>query len=386
MRFLCPMNGDSGLRCLRSTSPWGLFLFFLMLAIGRATPAAAEVVFASQAGAHLDSDLMKGGGTDDTSVLQHALDRASGGHSLLLIIDGVALVSGLDVYSGTTVECTAGGGLFLKDNSARAIIRNAHRTRGNRTDEHIELRGCFLNGNRKNQPSAAIQRQDTDLSHYDESWAQRFQNVDAVIHLAGASSMMSDWQTVTRFNFDLSLNVFRAAEVYKSKRVIFASSNWVMAGYRFGDQKLTTNLAPWPINPYGCSKLFIEEAGKQFAARTGISFMALRIGYCQAEEGNVPGPHMQNGIWGQQMWLSNRDLCHGFERAVLAERVPYAVLNLMSNNPGMRWDIEETNRVIGYISRDSYAAVSTPAIEEGDRLARLEREIVDRLEQLTALW
>ena len=30
------------------------------------------------------------------------------------------------------------------------------------------------------------------------------------------------------------------------------------------------------------------------------------------------------------------------ERAVLAEGVGFAVLNLMSDNPGMRWDIETT--------------------------------------------
>lgn len=125
-----------------------------------AAAAAGPIVHASSAGAHLDTDLMKGGGTDDTAVLQRLLDGAAGGRPIHLMIDGPALVSGLNAYGKTTIECTAGGGLYLKDNSSRAIIRNVHRSRGAITDERIEVRGCFLNGNRKNQPSADLPRPD----------------------------------------------------------------------------------------------------------------------------------------------------------------------------------------------------------------------------------
>ena len=133
---------------------------FVLFAAHPAAYAAGTIVFASSAGAHIDSDLMKGGGTDDTAVLQGLLDDAASGKAVHLVIDGPALVSGLNVYGNTTVECTAGGGLYLKDNSSRAIIRNIHRSRGGIADEHIEVRGCFLNGNRKNQPSANIPRPD----------------------------------------------------------------------------------------------------------------------------------------------------------------------------------------------------------------------------------
>src|SRR5262249_32071540 len=137
-------------------------LLGLLMLIGasQAALATGTIVRASTAGAHLDSDLMKGGGTDDTAVLQQLLDRAAGGKPLHLIIDGAALVGGLNVYGNTAIECTAGGGLYLKDGSSRAILRNAHRSREAILDEHIELRGCFLNGNRKNQPSADIPRPD----------------------------------------------------------------------------------------------------------------------------------------------------------------------------------------------------------------------------------
>ncbi len=107
---------------------------------------------ASEAGAKLDSDLMNGGGTDDTVVLQRVLDRAKGGRGLHLIVDGPALVSGLDIYSNSTIECVGGGGLYLKDRSGRAIVRNGHRSKGEVIDRWISIRNCFLNGNGDGQP------------------------------------------------------------------------------------------------------------------------------------------------------------------------------------------------------------------------------------------
>lgn len=225
-----------------------------------------------------------------------------------------------------------------------------------------------------------------DLSVYEESWASQLAGLDAVIHLAGDSSARASWESVQRNNIDATLNVFRAAEKGHTKRIVFASSNWVMAGYRFGSERLTTHIAPRPINPYGCGKLLCERAGYQLAARTGISFIALRIGCCQHIPGNQPGPHIEHGLWGQQMWLSDRDLCHGVERAVLAEGIPFAVLNLMSDNPGMRWDLDDTRRVIAYEPRDGHRAVSTPAIEEHEQLMRLRIDTDARFEQVAAHW
>jgi len=266
------------------------------------------------------------------------------------------------------------------------LITGATGSIGGKLRKHFAARDGFdlrlLCLNPDNDPQVIT----ADLTEYGSTWARQFEQIDVVIHLAGASSMMASWESVQPLNIDLSLNVLRAAERYGTRRVIFASSNWVMAGYRFRNEMLATDLSPWPINPYGCAKLFIERAGREWAARCGISFIALRIGHCQHTAGNVPGPHMQNGIWGQQMWLSDRDLCHGMEQAVLAENVPFAILNLISANAGMRWDIEETRRVIGYRPQDGHIAVKTPAIEEEERLARLEREVVARLEQLSSQW
>lgn len=215
-----------------------------------------------------------------------------------------------------------------------------------------------------------------DLATYSDAWARHFAGADAVIHLAGDPSPQASWASVQRRNVDVTMHVVRAAVAGSAKRVVFASSNWTMAGYRYTDQRLTTDLPPWPVNPYGASKLIGEQIGK--AAAHGRSFIALRIGWVQPGA-NVPGPHMAMGRWGQQMWLSNRDLCHGVERAVLAEGVAVAVLNLISDNPGMRWDIETTRRVLGYAPRDGHAAVITPQIEQQEaRAARARAGAADQ--------
>jgi len=198
-----------------------------------------------------------------------------------------------------------------------------------------------------------------DLGSYDEAWARQFADVDAVIHLAGDPSPRSSWASIQPLNIDLTLNVFEAARRHGAKRVIFASSNWVMAGYRFRTERLTTDLPPWPTNPYGHSKLFGERLGRSLAERRDLSVIAFRIGWCQKEPGNRPGTHMSMGSWGQQMWLSDRDLCQAMERAILADGIEFAVLNLMSDNPGMRWDIDETRKVIGYAPQDGHATIIT---------------------------
>ena len=269
--------------------------------------------------------------------------------------------------------------------SKTVLITGATGSIGTKLRAHFaarDLRLRLLCLNPKNDPDVMT----ADLSVYDDAWARQFEKTDAVIHLAGDPYSTASWASVQRFNIDLTLNVFRAAQHHRAGRIVFASSNWVMAGYRFGSERLTTDLDPRPINPYGCGKLLCERVGRQLAEQCGISFIALRIGCCQHIQGNSPGPHIEQGIWGQQMWLSDRDLCQGMERALLAENVPFAVLNLMSDNPGMRWDIEETRAVLGYAPRDGHRAVTTPGIDEHEQLARLRTELIDRLEEISAKW
>lgn len=108
--------------------------------------ARPGVVYASSVAA-LDSNIETGGGTDDTAALQAILDTAPKFERLHLIVDGVALVSGLNVGSNTTISSVDGGGLYLKAGSNRAAIRNLNRTSGAIVDKNITLTDLVINGN-----------------------------------------------------------------------------------------------------------------------------------------------------------------------------------------------------------------------------------------------
>ena len=76
--------------------------------------------------AALDSDVLTGGGTDDTEALQKALDEALTCGGVHLVMDGAALIRGLRVHSNTTIECLSKDcGFYLADDSNCAVVTNA---------------------------------------------------------------------------------------------------------------------------------------------------------------------------------------------------------------------------------------------------------------------
>ncbi len=152
-----------------------------------------------------------------------------------------------------------------------------------------------------------------DLAEWDERWVAEFADADAVIHFAGDPSPAASWASIERLNIDLMLNVYEAAVRKKARRLVFASSNWVVAGERFGEGPLTEAAVPSPVNAYGASKLIGERLGRSYSQRDGLSVICFRIGYCQRGT-NEPGTHMGYGLWGQRMWLSDRDLCQACEK------------------------------------------------------------------------
>ncbi len=105
--------------------------------------------------AHLDSDVIHGGGTDDTAVLQQTLDLAKNGDvGVHLIMDGAALIRGLKVYSNTTIEClSAACGFYLADHSDCPVIQNGNLRKEGQAivDQNITLLGGTYNQNCANQ-------------------------------------------------------------------------------------------------------------------------------------------------------------------------------------------------------------------------------------------
>lgn len=211
-----------------------------------------------------------------------------------------------------------------------------------------------------------------DLTRWSSSWTALFRGADAVVHMAGNPAPVATWDQVIEPNIDMVFNVFRAAAESGVRRVIFASSNYAVSGYRFDGRRLTSDLSARPTNPYGATKLFGERLAKGFSeSHPGTSFICLRIGFCQRLPGNRPGVHMRHGIWGQHMWLSDRDLGQAIEKSILAEGLTFEVLNIMSDNPGMPWDISAAREKIGFEPLDGVAATSTPLLIFRNRWQRM---------------
>jgi nucleoside-diphosphate-sugar epimerase len=218
---------------------------------------------------------------------------------------------------------------------------------GEKAVDELEKAGCRvtrigLNSNRKKGVITA------DLTQYSESWACHFAGIDIVLHLAADPKPVATWASVQTNNVDLSLNLLRAAQIHGVKRFVFASSNWIMGGHRFTNEKIHTSTSPLPINHYGASKIFFERVGLEQASHSSMSFLSMRIGYCQRGE-NHPGHHMAFGRWGQEMWLSNADWRQAVKCSCLNHFNGGILVNIVSKNAGMRWDLSEAENAIGYV-------------------------------------
>lgn len=194
-----------------------------------------------------------------------------------------------------------------------------------------------------------------DLSRLD-GLAEVLAGQEAVVHLAADRSPLAGWATALPHNVDATLNLYEAARAAGVPRLVFASSNWLMGGRRFGRERLTPDLMPEVVNPYGISKLIGERTGALYARAHGMTVICTRIGWVQWTHDNRPGPHMAMGRWGQLMWLSDRDFLDGMTAACRAEVSGFHIVNLMSDNPGMRWSLEETRSVLGFWPQDGAPA------------------------------
>ncbi len=206
-----------------------------------------------------------------------------------------------------------------------------------------------------------------DLGRWEDDWVKRFDGADAVVHLAADPTAHQTWPSLVGPNVDAVVNVFEAAARAGVRRMVYASSNHVMGGYKDEAEpaRLTTDLPPRPgaryesrgerrdSTPYGSAKLFGERVGQCCAAARGLSVIAVRIGWVRPGENLAQDVPVERGSWFRLMWLSNRDFGHLMERCLRADLpTPFAVINGMSANTGMRWDIEQTRRLVGYEPQD----------------------------------
>lgn len=226
-----------------------------------------------------------------------------------------------------------------------------------------------------------------DLARRSTALDAAMAEVDAVVHLAAQNPYPdASWEDGA-VSFDMTLQAVEAlARSGGEKRIVFASSNHVMGGYKeesLSPGGLTTALPPRPgtrtapgdvPRAYAAAKLMGERHLAAKAEPQHLTAVSLRIGWCQPGDNRpqtisaagIPGEPVPDTpeaarelAWFRAMWLSNGDFLRAVSAALLADAAawptPAVVVNAMSDNRAMPWDLSQTRRLIGYAPQDDAA-------------------------------
>jgi nucleoside-diphosphate-sugar epimerase len=296
------------------------------------------------------------------------------------------------IYSPRSVLVTGAGG-----NLGRKIIEWLARTEWCRSIIGIDVTTDVAPFSP--EASARLRLVAGDLLQVGAAWQEAFRGVDAVIHFAAQNPHTDATWEDSAASFDMTFNVAATAEKAGVGRLVFASSNHVMGGYKdapladtIGPGRLTTAIPPAPgtkwdtghgfmdSTAYAVSKLMGERLCVDMAVHSAgrMTAAAVRIGWTQPGEnlastinlagdpkyGVGPEPTDEEGRrdlrWYRNMWLSNDDFGRAFEAAVKADGsrwpAPGIVVNAMSANEGMDWDIGYTEQLLGYKAQQNMYA------------------------------
>jgi len=194
-----------------------------------------------------------------------------------------------------------------------------------------------------------------------------FNGLDAVIHMAAASSPHSSWEDVLHRNIIATYNVFEEARHARVPKVVFGSTNHTqhasIMGIPFWCEDLSRvkkqgliklSNPPAPDSLYGVSKLFGEDLGRYYSRLFGIKVVSLRIGFAERE---AMIEHIKQGDESLKnhirfMFLSKRDLIDIIEKALQSDK-DYVLAYAVSNNKPAVFDLTETRKQLGFNPKDN---------------------------------
>lgn len=201
-----------------------------------------------------------------------------------------------------------------------------------------------------------------------EEFRQAATGADAVIHLAATPDDIHFPRNGHGDNFLGELvpnniiapyHVMEAARTLGIPRVIVASTGQVIDGHlRAGNTPVTTEMLPKPRYLYACTKVFLEALGQVYAKEHGIAVIAVRLGWCPRDAGQVS--EIAGGELFQDVFLSPGDAGRFFAATVEAEPLPpFSVLYATSRfTHELRYDLSESKRVLNWEPRDRWPAGS----------------------------
>jgi uronate dehydrogenase len=216
--------------------------------------------------------------------------------------------------------------------------------------------------NRRPVPGVVCHQADiADLAKIEPAFA----GVDTVVHLAAAIGS-PPFDAVLRDNVVGAYNVFEASRRAGVRRVLFASSGAVVAGYeqtppladvvagRYDEARsvpILTHESPLhPTGFYGASKVWGEALGRHYADAHGLSVICVRIGRVTRED--RPQSPREFAVW-----CSQRDIARFLAHAVAAPpSLRFDTFFVTSDN---RWgyrDLAHARDVLGWTPLDSAEA------------------------------
>lgn len=172
------------------------------------------------------------------------------------------------------------------------------------------------------------------------------EGIDVIVHLAGIPHATATFDELLPNNILATTYLFEAAVAAGCKRLVFASSAQTIEGYSV-DRQITPGMQVMPANLYGVSKCYGEALCGYYAAKRGLSTIALRIGAFE-----FPDRHELTNARDLSAWLSPRDAVHLLQRSVEVEGVQHLIAHGISDNRFKRLDLSETKRVLGYEPQD----------------------------------
>lgn len=172
--------------------------------------------------------------------------------------------------------------------------------------------------------------------------------MEAVIHLAANPNPQQPWSEVYTTGIAGTYNVFEAARQAGVAKIIYASTNHVVAGWEEEKKQISSELPVRPDSLYGVGKAFGEALGHFYADHYHLSVICLRIGSFQV------APQFQNiNQRSARIWCSPRDLAQLVSQCLQQEQLGFQIFHAVSNNQQGYLDFRNAERQVGYQPQDN---------------------------------
>jgi uronate dehydrogenase len=169
------------------------------------------------------------------------------------------------------------------------------------------------------------------------------QGVHAVVHLGGRATE-APWAELISANLVGLINLYEAARVQGTERVLFASSNHAAGLYR-RSQPIDHTAGARPDSRYGVTKAFGEDLAWLYAHKHGVKSLCLRIGSCAERPRNARM---------LATWLSYGDLLRLVAMGLVAD-YQHDIVYGVSANRAAWWDNRRAF-ALGYQPQDDAEA------------------------------